>query len=92
MCIFLSADTDEYQSLVQGLLLIKDAISQVNEQVREYEKGVRLREISLRLEPKSQGRLKDGQRFRREDLTAETRTLIHEGTVTWKTSGRQKGL
>lgn len=86
------ADTDEHRSLVQGLALIKDTISQVNAQVYEYEKAARLREISLRLEPKSQGRLKDGQLLRREDLLQGNRLLLHEGTVTWKTSGRQKDI
>lgn len=91
-CPFLSADTEEHQALVQGLALIKDAISQVNNQVREYEQAARLREIGLRLEPKSQGQQKDGLLFRREDLTNGTRTLLHEGTVTCKSSGRHKGL
>lgn len=77
---------------MQGLELIKDAISQVNDQVSEYEKAARLREISQRLEPKSQGRLKSGQVLRREDLIQGNRSLLHEGTVTWKSSGRQKGL
>ncbi|KAG8014293.1 Rho guanine nucleotide exchange factor 18 [Nibea albiflora] len=86
------ADTDEYKSLVQSLALIKDFISQVNDQVSEYEKVVRLREISVRLDPKSQGRLKDGRLFRREDLIQGNRTLLHEGPVTWKTSGRQKDV
>lgn len=90
--MFFSADTDEFRSLVQGLGLIKDAISQVNDQVSEYEKVARLKEIGLRLEPKSQGRLKDGRLFRREDLIQGNRTLLHEGTLTWKSSSRQKGL
>lgn len=77
---------------MQGLELIKDAISQVNDQVSEYEKAARLREISQRLEPKSQGRLNSGQVLRREDLIQGNRTLLHEGTVTWKSSGRQKGV
>ncbi|XP_042354205.1 rho guanine nucleotide exchange factor 18a [Plectropomus leopardus] len=86
------ADTDEHKSLVQGLTLIRDTISQVNAQVSEYEKVARLREIGLRLEPKSQGRLKDGRVLRREDLLQGNKTLLHEGTVTWKTSGRQKDI
>ena len=88
----LTADTEEHRSLVKGLGLIKDTISQVNTQVSEYEKVARLREISLRLDPKGPGRLKDGQLFRREDLLQGNRTLLREGTVTWKFSGRQKGL
>ncbi|XP_035861188.1 rho guanine nucleotide exchange factor 18a isoform X3 [Sander lucioperca] len=86
------ADTDEYKSLVQGLVLIKDTINQVNAQVSEYEKAARLKDIGLRLEPKSQGRLKDGRQLRKEDLLQGNRTLLHEGTVTWKASGRQKDI
>ncbi|CAJ1072685.1 rho guanine nucleotide exchange factor 18a [Xyrichtys novacula] len=85
-------DTEEHQSLVQGLALIKETISQVNDQVSEYENASRLREIGLRLEPKSQGRMKDGQLFRKEDLIQGQRTLLHEGSVTWKTSGKQKEI
>ncbi|XP_028449850.1 rho guanine nucleotide exchange factor 18a isoform X2 [Perca flavescens] len=85
------ADTDEYKSLVQGLTLIKVTINQVNAQVSEYEKAARLKDICLRLEPKSQGRLKDGRLLRKEDLLQGNRTLLHEGTVTWK-SGRQKDI
>ncbi|XP_038573539.1 rho guanine nucleotide exchange factor 18a isoform X3 [Micropterus salmoides] len=86
------ADTDEYNSLVQGLELIKETISQVNNCVCEYEKAARLNEIGLRLEPKSHGRLKDGQLFRKEDLLKEDKTLLYEGIVTWKSSSRQKDI
>ncbi|XP_061776809.1 rho guanine nucleotide exchange factor 18a isoform X2 [Nerophis ophidion] len=86
------ADTYEYQSLLHALASIKDTISQVNDCVREYEKASRLREICVRLEPKSVGRLKDGQVFRREDLIHSNRILLHEGPVTWKSSGRQKDV
>uniref|UniRef100_A0A3P8U1G7 Rho/rac guanine nucleotide exchange factor (GEF) 18a n=1 Tax=Amphiprion percula TaxID=161767 RepID=A0A3P8U1G7_AMPPE len=86
------ADTDEHKSLVEGLALIKDTIFQVNAQVSEYEKAARLKEISLRLESKSVGRLKNNQLFRREDLIQDNRTLLHEGTVTWKLPGRQKDI
>lgn len=86
------ADTDEHKSLVEALALIKDTISQVNAQVSEYEKAARLKEICLRLESKSVGRLKNNQLFRREDLIQGNRTLLHEGTVTWKLSGRQKDI
>lgn len=90
--MFVSADSEEHQALVQGLALIKDAISQVNDQVSERERATRLKEIALRLEPKSQCCQKDGLLFRREDLINGTRTLLHEGSVTWKSSGRYKGL
>lgn len=89
---FLSAETEEHQALVHALALIRDAISQANDQVSEYERAARLREIGLRLEPKSQGWQKDNLLFRREDLLNGSRALLHEGTVTWKSSGRHKGL
>ncbi|XP_057714203.1 rho guanine nucleotide exchange factor 18a [Corythoichthys intestinalis] len=85
-------DSDEHQALLQGLGAIKDAISQVNEHVREYELASRLRDICVRLEPKSVGRLKDGRLIRREDLIQTQRTLLHEGPVTWKSSGRHKDI
>nr|XP_019968023.1 PREDICTED: rho guanine nucleotide exchange factor 18-like isoform X1 [Paralichthys olivaceus]XP_019968031.1 PREDICTED: rho guanine nucleotide exchange factor 18-like isoform X1 [Paralichthys olivaceus]XP_019968038.1 PREDICTED: rho guanine nucleotide exchange factor 18-like isoform X1 [Paralichthys olivaceus]XP_019968046.1 PREDICTED: rho guanine nucleotide exchange factor 18-like isoform X1 [Paralichthys olivaceus] len=86
------ADTEECKSLVQGLVRIKDTIFQVDAQVSEYEKAARLRDIILRLDTKSQGRLKNGRVFRRDDLIQGDRTLLHEGTITWKTSGRQKEI
>ncbi|XP_033837929.1 rho guanine nucleotide exchange factor 18a [Periophthalmus magnuspinnatus] len=85
-------DTDEYKSLVQGLSLVKDTIEQVNSQVREYEQVLRLREICYRLEPKSIGRVSEERVFRREDLLQNNRTLIQEGSVVWKTPGRQKEI
>lgn len=63
----------------------------MNERVRANEQAARLKEICLRLEPKTLGRLKDGRVFRREDVVRDGRTLLHEGDVTWKSSGRQKG-
>lgn len=92
LILLLTAETEDYKSLVQGLAQIKETISLVDAQVHEYEKAVRLREIIFRLDPKSQGRLKHGQLFRREDLMNRDTMLLHEGTVTWKTSGKQKGL
>ncbi|XP_060940459.1 rho guanine nucleotide exchange factor 18a isoform X2 [Limanda limanda] len=86
------ADTEEHKSLVQGLVRIKDTIFQVDAQVSEYEKAARLKDIILHLEPKSQGRRKDGRVLRREDLIQGGRTLLHEGTFTWKVSGRQKEI
>ncbi|XP_029930952.1 rho guanine nucleotide exchange factor 18a [Myripristis murdjan] len=87
------ADTEEYDSLVEALALIRNTISEVNTQVSEYEKAARLREISQRLEPKSRGRLKDGRVFRREDLIQGTRTLLQEATFVWKAaSGRSKDI
>lgn len=86
------ADTEEHRSLLHGLSLIKDSIEQVNEQVRQFERSQRLREISWRLEPRSQGRVSEDRVFRREDLTQGNRTLLHEGGVQWRTPGRTKDI
>ncbi|KAJ0032472.1 hypothetical protein NQD34_002553 [Periophthalmus magnuspinnatus] len=45
------------------------------------------------MEPKAQGKIKDGRVFRREDLAQGRRRLLHEGTVNWKAaSGRLKDI
>lgn len=58
----------------------------------KYEWAARLREIGLRLDPKSEVWQMDRLLLRREDLINGTRTLLHEGTVTLKSSGRHKGV
>ncbi|XP_076004366.1 rho guanine nucleotide exchange factor 18a isoform X2 [Genypterus blacodes] len=87
------AETEEHGLLVAALALIKDTISQVDTQVSEYDKAARLREIGQRLDPKSQGRLKNGGLFKREYLLRDATTLLHEGDVTWKpTPGKNKDI
>lgn len=86
------ADKDEKRRLEKALELIKHTISQVNTQVSECEKTARVREISYRLEPRTQVRLKDGRWFRREELIQGNKTLLHEGPLTWKASGKQKEI
>jgi len=77
---------------VRALALIREGISQVDTQVSEYEKATRQRDIAQRLEPKSQGQLKDGRLFSREDLLDTARTLLRDATVTLRaSSGRLKG-
>ncbi|CAL8344123.1 unnamed protein product [Merluccius merluccius] len=80
------AKTEEHSSLEQALALIRDSIFQVDTAVSKYEKLTRLRDIAQRLEPKSQGRLKEGHQFSREDLQDASRTLLHDAAVTLKTS------
>lgn len=88
----LTADTDDHSSLGKALECIKNTIAQVNAQVKDYEKAARVREIGYRLDPKSVGRLNGGEVIRREDLIQGNRKLVHEGAVTWKSSGKQKGV
>ncbi|XP_029355223.1 rho guanine nucleotide exchange factor 18 isoform X2 [Echeneis naucrates] len=85
--------TEEHEDLTRALGLIKDTIIQVDTLVNIYEKTSRLRDIHNKMEPKAQGKIKDGRVFRREDLAPARRQLLHEGTVNWKAaSGRLKDI
>uniref|UniRef100_A0A3B3YZE3 PH domain-containing protein n=1 Tax=Poecilia mexicana TaxID=48701 RepID=A0A3B3YZE3_9TELE len=92
--VFLSlANTEEHQDLTRALSLIKDTIKEVDTLVNLHEKESRLRDIHSKMEPKAQGKIKDGRVFRREDLGQGRRRLLHEGTVSWKAaSGRLKDI
>lgn len=83
--------TEEHRSLEKALALIRDAIAQVDMNVCDYKKVVRLREIGHRLEGRPLSRPKEPCVFRREELIQGGCSLLHEGTVTWRTSGKQKG-
>ncbi|KAK7889500.1 hypothetical protein WMY93_025060 [Mugilogobius chulae] len=85
--------SQEYEDLSHALTLIKCTIVQVDALVNLHEKMTRLRDIYNKMEPKSQGKIKDGRVFRREDLAQGRRRLLHEGTVNWKAaSGRLKDI
>ncbi|XP_042272363.1 rho guanine nucleotide exchange factor 18 isoform X1 [Thunnus maccoyii] len=87
------AGTEEHEELTRGLGLIKDTIVQVDALVNLHEKTSRLRDIHNKMEPKAQGKIKDGRVFRREDLAPGRRRLLHEGTVNWRAaSGRLKDI
>ncbi|XP_051549371.1 rho guanine nucleotide exchange factor 18-like isoform X1 [Myxocyprinus asiaticus] len=87
------AGTEEHEGLAQALCLIKDTIVHVDSQVSLYEKKVRLREISSKMEPKTLGKIKDGRVFRKEDISKGRRRLLYDGTVYWKAaSGRLKDI
>ncbi|XP_054903492.1 rho guanine nucleotide exchange factor 18 isoform X1 [Poeciliopsis prolifica] len=86
-------NTEEHQDLTRALSLIKDTIKEVDTLVNLHEKESRLRDIHSKMEPKTQGKIKDGRVFRREDLAQGRRWLLHEGTVSWKAaSGRLKDI
>ncbi|MFT7798706.1 rho guanine nucleotide exchange factor 18 isoform X1 [Arapaima gigas] len=85
--------TEEYRELGLALELIKDVIKKVNTRISDYEKAARLRDIAGRMEPKTQGRIKDGHVLSREDIVQGSRKLLYEGTVNWKAaSGRLKDV
>lgn len=62
----------------------------MDQQVAELERTQRLQEIRARLDPRAQAEVRGGGVFRGGELLR--RTLLHEGTLLWKTQGsRLKG-
>uniref|UniRef100_A0A8C2PT40 Rho/rac guanine nucleotide exchange factor (GEF) 18a n=1 Tax=Cyprinus carpio TaxID=7962 RepID=A0A8C2PT40_CYPCA len=89
---YTEVDSEEHRNLVHGLVLLKDTISNVNTHVDEFEKAARLRDLSSKLEPKSQVKTTHGRVFRREDMLQGERRLLHEGVLNWRlTSNKNKG-
>ncbi|XP_061457336.1 rho guanine nucleotide exchange factor 18 isoform X2 [Rhineura floridana] len=85
------AGTKEYEDLTVALSLIKEAITAVDTQVNECEKGQRLRDIVAKMELKSSGKFRNGLVFRKEDVLQ--RRLLVDGMLCWKAaSGRLKDI
>ncbi|KAL2080347.1 hypothetical protein ACEWY4_024140 [Coilia grayii] len=78
-------DPEEAESLSQALVLLRELLSSVDEQVLELERTQRLQEITARLDPRAEAKLRSGALFRPAELSR--RRLIHEGTLLWKTPG-----
>ncbi|KAG5842834.1 hypothetical protein ANANG_G00181950 [Anguilla anguilla] len=76
---------EEAASLSQALVLIRELLSSVDQQVLELERTQRLQELRARLDPRAQAEVRGGGLFRGGELTR--RRLIHEGTLLWKTGG-----
>ncbi|XP_056334552.1 rho guanine nucleotide exchange factor 18a isoform X2 [Danio aesculapii] len=86
---YTEVDSAEHMDLVQGLDFLKDTIAQVNAHVDEVEKAARLRDLSSKLEPKSQVKMTSGRVFRREDMLQGKRRLLHEGTLNWRVTNNK---
>ncbi|XP_065133110.1 rho guanine nucleotide exchange factor 18-like [Paramisgurnus dabryanus] len=87
------ADSEKHRELVQGLELLKDTIAKVNIPVDEFENAARLRDLSNKLEPKSQVKMAHGRVFRREDMLQGDRRLLYEGMLNWRsTSNKSKDV
>ncbi|XP_056599861.1 rho guanine nucleotide exchange factor 18a [Triplophysa dalaica] len=90
---YTEVDSEEHRDLVRGLELLKETIAQVNTHVDEFEKALRLRDLSSRLEPKSLVKMAQGRVFRREDMLQSNRKLLYEGILTWRsTSNKSKDV
>ncbi|KAM4860848.1 rho guanine nucleotide exchange factor 2 isoform 2-T2 [Thomomys bottae] len=82
---------EERQDLTAALGLVKELLSNVDQDVHELEKGARLQEIYNRMDPRAQAPVPGKGPFGREELLR--RKLIHDGCLLWKTAtGRFKDV
>lgn len=86
-----TASEVEAESLSQALVLIRELLSSVDQQVQELELTQKLQEIRARLDPRAETEVRGGGVFRGGELLR--RRLLHEGTVLLKTAqgSRLKG-
>ncbi|ELW59845.1 Rho guanine nucleotide exchange factor 2 [Tupaia chinensis] len=82
---------EERQDLNTAVDLVKELLSNVDQDVHELEKGARLQEIYNRMDPRAQTPVPSKGPFGREELLR--RKLIHDGCLLWKTAaGRFKDV
>ncbi|XP_040909179.1 rho guanine nucleotide exchange factor 1a isoform X2 [Toxotes jaculatrix] len=78
-------DEEEASFLAQALMMVRDLLSSIDQQMEELEKTQRLQEIQAKLDPRAEARVRDGGLFKPGELFR--RRLVHEGTLYWKTPG-----
>nr|XP_057908910.1 rho guanine nucleotide exchange factor 2-like [Doryrhamphus excisus] len=76
---------EEARALNQALVLLKELISSVDQEVLELDRTRRLQEVQARLDPRAQAVVRDGGVFRGGEL--QRRRLLHEGMLFWKVQG-----
>ncbi|XP_037532416.1 rho guanine nucleotide exchange factor 2, partial [Nematolebias whitei] len=76
---------DEILALKKALILLKELISSVDQEVLELDRTRRLQEIQARLDPRAQAEVQGGGMFKGGELLR--RKLLHEGTLLWKVQG-----
>lgn len=82
---------EERKDLTTALAMVKELLSNVDQDVHELEKGARLQEIYSRMDPRVQTPVPGMGPFGREELLR--RKLVHDGCLLWKTStGRFKDV
>ncbi|XP_059847272.1 rho guanine nucleotide exchange factor 18 isoform X1 [Hypanus sabinus] len=87
------AGSEDHEELTKALALIKDTITEVDEQVSLYEKALRWKVIVDRMDIKSTARLKNGSTFDKISMMRSKRKFLHDGVVCWKAaSGRLKDI
>ncbi|CAL1537295.1 unnamed protein product [Lymnaea stagnalis] len=77
-------DKKDRENLSQALLLCKDVVQHVDEKVAAYDK---LMDIQSKLD--SRAVLFKGKKFKRQDLNADNRELVHAGKIGWKSARGQ---
>ncbi|XP_013887989.1 rho guanine nucleotide exchange factor 2 [Austrofundulus limnaeus] len=76
---------EEIQALKKALVLLKELISSVDQEVLELDRTRRLQEIQARLDPRAQAEVQGGGIFKGGELLR--RKLLHEGSFLWKVQG-----
>lgn len=81
----------EAESLSQALVLIRELLSSVDQQVQELELTQKLQEVRARLDPRAETEVRGGGVFRGGELLR--RRLLHDGTLLLKATqgSRLKG-
>ncbi|XP_069137145.1 rho guanine nucleotide exchange factor 28-like isoform X7 [Argopecten irradians] len=76
-------DKKDRENLIKALNLSKDLLHSIDEQVNQYELQQRLEEIHMKMDQRAVAMYK-GKKFKRSDIIANRRCLIHEGSVQLK--------
>ncbi|XP_005091096.2 uncharacterized protein LOC101851784 [Aplysia californica] len=74
-------DKKDRENLSHALLMSKDVVQHVDEKVAAYEKLI---DIQSKLD--SRAVTYKGKKFKRQDLTADSRELLHAGKIGWKSA------
>lgn len=81
----------DQKDLSTALILVKDLLSTIDQEVHNQEKNARLQEIYSRVDGRTKAHLpRDQGTFSKEEMLR--RKLVHDGSMLWKTpAGRFKG-
>lgn len=78
-------DEEEAAYLAQALIMVRELLSSIDQQLEDMEKMQRLQEIQAKLDPRAEARVRLGGIFKPAELLR--RKLVHEGMLFWKTPG-----
>ncbi|XP_037329267.2 rho guanine nucleotide exchange factor 1a isoform X4 [Pungitius pungitius] len=78
-------DEEEASSLAQALVMVRQLLSSIDQQMEDLEKTQCLQEIQAKLDPRAVTKVRDGGLFKTGELFR--RRLVHNGTLSWKIPG-----